>query len=268
MNQNRYKESEYEKAMRLRIEENRRVMAALFPNGANLKQNLGITTTNSPEKRATPKRRRSSTQLPTRRNPGRKARSYDNCKDDDEDSEDVEKIVYTEDSLIVKWRGPLTKKMFDKPTRLWSDSESDSDSDSPKRKKKSNGRRKSAPRTPMDVREEDLVLVAERVAEKNYDSENGTSCHQCRQKTDDLKTACKSNSCVGIRGQFCGPCLKNRYGEDAKKAIMNPNWVCPPCRGVCNCSFCMKKRGRKATGILIHLAKANGYESVKTFLGD
>ena len=113
---------------------------------------------------------------------------------------------------------------------------------------------------------EDLVLVADRTSDKHYDQVDGTSCHQCRQKTDDLKTVCRSGRCVGIRGQFCGPCLKNRYGECAKAAIMNPEWECPPCRGICNCSFCMKKRGRHATGILIHAAKKQGYTSVSSFL--
>ena len=122
-------------------------------------------------------------------------------------------------------------------------------------------------RTYDSLTEDDLVLVATRTSEKNYD-QNGTTCHQCRQKTDDLKTICRSDSCFGVRGQFCGPCLKNRYGEDAKMAIMDKTWICPPCRGICNCSFCMAKRGRRATGILIHLAKEKGFESVKAFLGD
>ncbi|XP_066933535.1 cell division cycle-associated 7-like protein [Clytia hemisphaerica] len=121
---------------------------------------------------------------------------------------------------------------------------------------------------PFDaVTEEDLILVADRTSDKRYDQVDGTSCHQCRQKTDDLKTVCRSGHCVGIRGQFCGPCLKNRYGECAKEAIMNATWQCPPCRGICNCSFCMKKRGRRATGIMIHAAKQSGYTDVSSFLG-
>lgn len=119
-----------------------------------------------------------------------------------------------------------------------------------------------------DFTEEDLLLVAETVSEKHYDSINGTSCHQCRQKTDDLKTVCRNKFCIGIRGQFCGPCLRNRYGESVKEAIMDPNWFCPPCRNICNCSFCMKKRGRSCTGQMIGVARQNGYTDVKSFLGD
>ena len=29
----------------------------------------------------------------------------------------------------------------------------------------------------------------------------GTTCHQCRQKTDDLKTICRNTQCAGVRGQ-------------------------------------------------------------------
>lgn len=42
--------------------------------------------------------------------------------------------------------------------------------------------------------------------------------------------------------------------------------MCPPCRGICNCSYCRKRDGRCATGILIHLAKFYGYDNVKEYL--
>ena len=70
----------------------------------------------------------------------------------------------------------------------------------------------------------------------------GTTCHQCRNKTTDTKTVCRSGKCVGMRGQFCGPCLQLKYGEDAREALMLPDWKCPPCRNICSCSIC---RGRK-----------------------
>lgn len=50
----------------------------------------------------------------------------------------------------------------------------------------------------------------------------GSSCHQCRQKTLDTKTICRSGFCVGAKGQFCGPCLKNRYGEDVRAVLLDP----------------------------------------------
>lgn len=53
-------------------------------------------------------------------------------------------------------------------------------------------------------------------------SPQGNTCHQCRQKTIDTKTVCRNRSCGGVRGQFCGPCLRNRYGEDVRSALLDP----------------------------------------------
>ncbi|XP_026533821.1 cell division cycle-associated 7-like protein [Notechis scutatus] len=116
------------------------------------------------------------------------------------------------------------------------------------------------------VTNEDLEHIAFSHKGKIYDRILGTTCHQCRQKTIDKKTTCHNKDCVGVRGQFCGPCLRNRYGEDVKVALLNPKWLCPPCRGVCNCSYCRKRDGYCATGTLIHLAKLYGYTNVKEYL--
>ncbi|KAL8603234.1 hypothetical protein ACOMHN_046240 [Nucella lapillus] len=121
-------------------------------------------------------------------------------------------------------------------------------------------------RSAEDITDEDLNMVAEFVSDKRYDSHYGSTCHQCRQKTDDFKTVCRNTRCAGVRGQFCGPCLRNRYGEDAKVALKDPEWVCPPCRGICNCSFCRRRGGKTCTGILIHLAREKGYNDVHSFL--
>ncbi|KAK3791134.1 hypothetical protein RRG08_010534 [Elysia crispata] len=120
--------------------------------------------------------------------------------------------------------------------------------------------------SPEEITQEHLDMVAVVVSEKKYDSVQGTTCHQCRQKTDDMKTICRSSDCQGVRGQFCGPCLRNRYGEDAKVALKDPDWICPPCRGICNCSFCLKKKGRCCTGILIHAAREHGFSDVSSYL--
>ena len=263
-------DSEYERQRLLRIEENKAMLAKLFPEGTSLIPRRSLTP--NPYK-AKPRRKSSVAALGVvRRNPSRRARSYKTCDDVDED--EGEEVVYTPDTLIVKWRGPLTERLFHKNDSSTasdgysSGSGSSEDSFVGVRRRKTPARSRAPFRPAAEILEEDLILVAERVADKRYDSVNGTSCHQCRQKTDDLKTFCRSDTCIGIRGQFCGPCLRNRYGEDAKKALMDPNWICPPCRDICNCSFCMKKRGMRCTGILIHLAREKGFEDVKTFLGD
>ncbi|XP_032544576.1 cell division cycle-associated 7-like protein [Chiroxiphia lanceolata] len=124
----------------------------------------------------------------------------------------------------------------------------------------------SSHRPVEDITEEDLDNIAVTVRDKIYDKVLGTTCHQCRQKTTDTKTICRNQGCGGVRGQFCGPCLRNRYGEDVKSALLDPAWICPPCRGVCNCSYCRRRDGRCATGMLIHLAKFYGYNNVKEYL--
>ncbi|XP_056438082.1 cell division cycle-associated 7-like protein [Gadus chalcogrammus] len=117
-----------------------------------------------------------------------------------------------------------------------------------------------------EITPEDLNNIAFRAKDKIWDKDRGSSCHQCRQKTLDTKTVCRSGSCVGVKGHFCGPCLKNRYGEDIREVLLDPTWACPLCRGVCNCSLCRKREGRCATGILVGLARYNGHDNVHQYL--
>lgn len=117
-----------------------------------------------------------------------------------------------------------------------------------------------------EVTEWELERICTNVREKVYNSSTGSTCHQCRQKTTDTKTNCRNPECVGVRGQFCGPCLRNRYGEEVRDALLDPEWLCPPCRGICNCSFCRAREGRCATGVLVYLAKYHGYDNVHAYL--
>ncbi|XP_013649213.2 uncharacterized protein LOC106353929 isoform X3 [Brassica napus] len=100
-----------------------------------------------------------------------------------------------------------------------------------------------------------------------YDSSNGRCCHQCRQKTMDFVASCKAmkkeKQCPI---SYCHKCLLNRYGEKAEEVGALVDWRCPKCRGICNCSFCRKKRGQSPTGILTHKAKASGLSSVSELL--
>lgn len=141
----------------------------------------------------------------------------------------------------------------------------------PKRKKKT-FKISKAPYDPNSIPSVDEVTqemidnVAKRSTEKEYNKANGTCCHQCRQKTLDTKTICRSGECIGTRGQFCGPCLQGRYGEDVVKALKDPKWACPPCRGLCNCSICRTKNGLQPTGILLPIVHEEGYSSVMDYL--
>uniref|UniRef100_A0A3Q3JYY1 Zinc-finger domain-containing protein n=2 Tax=Monopterus albus TaxID=43700 RepID=A0A3Q3JYY1_MONAL len=116
-----------------------------------------------------------------------------------------------------------------------------------------------------DITEAELQGICQNVREKVH-SPTGSTCHQCRQKTTDTKTNCRNPECVGVRGQFCGPCLRNRYGEEVRDALLNPEWQCPPCRGICNCSFCRARKGHCATGVLVYQAKHRGFDNVHAFL--
>ncbi|XP_021094273.1 cell division cycle-associated protein 7 isoform X8 [Heterocephalus glaber] len=117
-----------------------------------------------------------------------------------------------------------------------------------------------------EITEDELENICSNSREKIYNRSLGSTCHQCRQKTIDTKTNCRNPECWGIRGQFCGPCLRNRYGEEVKDALLNPDWHCPPCRGMCNCSFCRQRDGRCATGVLVYLAKYHGFGNVHAYL--
>ncbi|XP_011039248.1 PREDICTED: uncharacterized protein LOC105135871 isoform X2 [Populus euphratica] len=97
-----------------------------------------------------------------------------------------------------------------------------------------------------------------------YDPINGKTCHQCRQKTLGYRTHCCK--CKMVQGQFCGDCLYMRYGEHVLEALENPNWLCPVCRGICNCSLCRQAKGWPPTGTLYRKISSLGYKSVAHYL--
>ncbi|CAA7035822.1 unnamed protein product [Microthlaspi erraticum] len=98
-----------------------------------------------------------------------------------------------------------------------------------------------------------------------YDPVTGKSCHQCRQKTLGYRTQC-SECHPSVAGQFCGDCLYMRYGEHVLEALENPDWICPRCRGICNCSFCRKHKGWLPTGAAYRKICKLGYKSVAHYL--
>lgn len=97
-----------------------------------------------------------------------------------------------------------------------------------------------------------------------YDQARGQTCHQCRQKTLGHHTRCCK--CQIVQGQFCGDCLYMRYGENVLEANSNPNWTCPVCRGICNCSICRTKKGWFPTGNAYRKVVRLGYKSVAHYL--
>ncbi|XP_020593853.1 cell division cycle-associated protein 7-like [Phalaenopsis equestris] len=97
-----------------------------------------------------------------------------------------------------------------------------------------------------------------------YDQVKGKTCHQCRQKTLGRHTSCMK--CNLVQGQFCGDCLYMRYGENVLEVQKNPSWICPVCRGICNCSFCRIKKGWAPTGPLYRKVRNLGHKSVAHYL--
>uniref|UniRef100_M4D5G8 Zinc-finger domain-containing protein n=2 Tax=Brassica campestris TaxID=3711 RepID=M4D5G8_BRACM len=98
-----------------------------------------------------------------------------------------------------------------------------------------------------------------------YDSVKGKTCHQCRQKTLGHRTQC-SKCHPSVTGQFCGDCLYMRYGEHVLETLENPDWICPGCRGICNCSLCRKRKGWLPTGNAYKKVRKLGYKSVAHYL--
>nr|XP_057902898.1 cell division cycle-associated 7-like protein [Doryrhamphus excisus] len=232
------------------IQENKAMLAKLF---ADLTTMADLTLPATPHKKkrspvkTTPRKRKLELDNGSeRRNPSRKARPPENFA--------VEQVCEP-----LPRRGPKTIDL----RRLV---EVDEELAGEKIKKKRHRRSQFDFKTVDDVTKEDLDNIAYRSKDKIWDKENGSSCHQCRQKTLDTKTVCRSGFCSAGKGQFCGPCLKNRYGEDVRTVLLDPTWSCPICRGVCNCSLCRKKEGRCATGLLVGLARYNGHDNVHEYL--
>ncbi|KAM4538829.1 cell division cycle-associated 7-like protein [Odontesthes bonariensis] len=236
------------------IQENKAMLAKLFAD-LSIMADLTLPTTPQKKKKApqktTPQKRKFDSDVGSeRRNPSRKARPPEN-------------FAVEEKSEPINRRSSRTVDV----RRLVEVDEEDASEKRRKRRSSHTSRRSQYVVKSVDeITKEDLDNIAYHNKDKIWDKENGSSCHQCRQKTLDTKTVCRSGVCGGGKGQFCGPCLKNRYGEDVRSVLLDPTWSCPICRGVCNCSLCRKKEGRCATGILVGLARYNGHDNVHKYL--
>ena len=105
-------ESEYELQRRKRIKENNEMMRQIFGNTLteHFPPDLTKTKRTPRAKSCSPYAVRNKEVLtPLRRNPKRSARSYhsEDVEVLDEDSDDE---IPTENKLVVRWVGPLTKK--------------------------------------------------------------------------------------------------------------------------------------------------------------
>ncbi|NXT02517.1 CDA7L protein, partial [Jacana jacana] len=228
----------------MNIKENKAMLAQLVAELNSIPGLFPVKTPTStpPKQKKIPRRTFSEGQIARRMNPTRNARPPEKFA--------LEKFTVSAVKFAEHFRSYRQQNLLKK--RLM--------------RKRRRSSKYSSHRPVEDITEEDLDNIAITVKDKIYDKVLGSTCHQCRQKTIDTKTICRNQGCGGVRGQFCGPCLRNRYGEDVKSALLDPAWICPPCRGVCNCSYCRRRDGRCATGMLIHLAKFCGYNNVKEYL--
>ncbi|KAI7739383.1 hypothetical protein M8C21_010726, partial [Ambrosia artemisiifolia] len=101
----------------------------------------------------------------------------------------------------------------------------------------------------------------------NTTPQKGTTCHQCRHKICAAYVKCKNLAKTKpCKSKYCSSCLLNRYGEKVEDVVLLDKWKCPKCKGVCNCSICMKKRGHQPTGVVTKMAKACGFSSVSDLI--
>ncbi|XP_068400007.1 cell division cycle-associated protein 7 isoform X2 [Eschrichtius robustus] len=209
-------------------------------------------------------RRRTFPGVACRRNPERRARPLTRSRsqvlgshsalpmEEDEEEEEEEEEEAADKYMLVRKRKPMAGYM--------------NEDDMPRSRRPGSMTLPHIIRPVDEITEEELDNICNNSREKIYNRSLGSTCHQCRQKTMDTKTNCRNPECWGVRGQFCGPCLRNRYGEEVRDALLDPNWHCPPCRGICNCSFCRQRAGRCATGVLVYLAKYHGFGNVHAYL--
>ncbi|XP_033854152.3 cell division cycle-associated 7-like protein [Acipenser ruthenus] len=234
------------------IKENKDMLAKLLAELNSMPDLFPMKTPSTTPKRKKSLKKNFSDGLSGRRNPSRRARPPERFGLEGFSMSPTKQM---EQLNSIRRRAAMRKMLIEVNDKGMS-------SGSPKKRSSKHSDQRSV----EDITEEELENVAISSKDKLYDKINGSTCHQCRQKTTDSKTVCRNPNCWGVRGQFCGPCLRNRYGEDVRSALLDPLWVCPPCRGVCNCSFCRRRDGRCATGILIHMAKFYGHGNVKEYL--
>ena len=251
--------SDYELLREQNIEERNEMLAALMTDFQKFKNDTGLTSAIKPQKK---KRKfdeafKSSGEMPHERRKSSRLAERPEGETEPRYGSEV-------------WDDETREKRFFQLAEEASDYDEDDYENHEVRKKRLNpGRWEKDPNEDILMPEDVTPSMLKNVCvggKKKYNSSIGTTCHQCRQKTLDTKTVCRSGVCQGVRGQFCGVCLRNRYGEDAREALMDPNWRCPPCRNFCNCSICRNRNGKGATGILIQVAQSKGYDNVADYL--
>ncbi|KAG7244956.1 hypothetical protein INR49_024056, partial [Caranx melampygus] len=235
------------------IQENKAMLAKLFADLSTMADMTLPTTPQKKKKKQTPekamqRKRKSEPEMGSeRRNPSRKARPPENFGVE-EKREPV---------------SPRTPRTVDVRKLI----EVDDEHVGEKKRKRRSSKWNQYVRSVDDITKEELDNIAYRSKDKIWDKENVRQLMSPVQTEDSGHQDSVSQWFLcGAKGQFCGLCLRNRYGEDVRTVLLDPTWSCPICRGMCNCSLCRKKEGRCATGILVGLARYNGHDNVHEYL--
>ena len=107
-----------------------------------------------------------------------------------------------------------------------------------------------------------FMRYGENVAEANAAREAARARREERRRRS-------GRSGVAAAGAAAAAAAGAAEGEDdqeEEEEDLDHGWVCPPCRGLCNCSFHRARRGWAPTGSLYRYALAEGYASVAHFL--
>jgi Zinc-finger domain of monoamine-oxidase A repressor R1 len=103
-------------------------------------------------------------------------------------------------------------------------------------------------------------ITGESITVTNGPERETVVCHQCKQHIQvPMSIQCtfvkKRGGMKRCTIRYCHRCLSKRYGEKTKdikeKREMEEGhvreegytWSCPSCRGICNCSYCRKRKG-------------------------
>ncbi|CAG7902516.1 unnamed protein product [Brassica rapa] len=93
--------------------------------------------------------------------------------------------------------------------------------------------------------------ISETMIEAQTQIRQSLYCHQCHKKRSDIVGNCvtkRPNTTCMVK--YCRSCLWNRYKEIPEDVASKKDWLCYRCRGICDCSNCLKEQGKKLTGFL------------------
>uniref|UniRef100_A0A0D2ZTZ0 DDT domain-containing protein n=1 Tax=Brassica oleracea var. oleracea TaxID=109376 RepID=A0A0D2ZTZ0_BRAOL len=93
--------------------------------------------------------------------------------------------------------------------------------------------------------------ISETMIEAQTQIRQSSYCHQCHKKRSDVVGNCvtkRPNTTCMVK--YCRSCLWNRYKEIPEDVASKEDWLCYRCRGICDCSKCLKTQGKKPTGFL------------------